>query len=318
MATTKIADIIEPSVFAAYVRQAIIEKSAIIASGIVTQDARLNSLVSGGGRTINMPFWKRIGGVSEILSDTTPLTPDKIATAKDVATMHFRGRAWGANELASAIAGDSAVDAISSMVAEWWVRDEQRVLIATLTGMFASASMSGHVFGAGTAPLDANMTLDAKQLLGDAADQLAAIFMHSKTFTALQKANLIDFIPNARGEIAFTRYLGYNVIIDDTMPVTGSGATAIYDTYLMANGVVGRGDGVPVDFTPVETDRDSLQGEDYLIYRRAFVLHPMGVSWTGTAAGTTPSNTELTTGTNWVKVYDDKHLGFVKIRHTVA
>jgi hypothetical protein len=318
MATTKIADIIEPEVFAAYVREMIIEKSAIIRSGITTQDTRLNSLVTGGGRTINMPFWRRIGGDSEVLSDINPLTPDKIGTAKDVATMHKRGRAWGANELASAIAGDSAIDAIASMASEWWTREEQKILIATLTGMFASPTMATHVYGDGSVVLDANMTLDAKQLLGDASDQLAAVFMHSKTYTHLQKLNLIDFIPDARGEIVLTSYLGYRVIIDDTMPVTGSGASAVYTTYLMANGVVGRGDGTPVDFTTVETDRDSLLGEDYLIYRRAFVLHPMGVSWIGTAAGTTPTNAELMMGANWQKVYDDKHLGMVQIKHLVG
>ena len=310
---TKIADIIEPEVFALYVREAIIEKSAIIGSGIAATDTRLDSLVSGGGRTINMPFWRRIGGESEVLSDITPLTPAPIGTDKDIATMHLRGKAWGANELASAIAGDSAVNAIASMVAEWWTRDEQRTLISTLAGMFSSASMATHVLDQSSVLIDANMTLDAKQLLGDASDQLSAVLMHSRTFTSLQKQNLIDYIPNARGEIAFNTYLGYRVIIDDTMPVAGS----VYSTYLMANGAVGRGDGIPVDFTTVETDRDSLLGEDFLIYRRAFVLHPMGVSWVGTAAGTTPTNAELRNGTNWQKVYHDKHLGFVEIKHAL-
>ena len=36
------------------------------------------------------------------------------------------------------------------------------------------------------------------------------------------------------------------------MPVNGN----VYSTYLMANGVVGRGDGVPVDLTPIEVDRN--------------------------------------------------------------
>ena len=308
---TKIADIIEPAVFAAYVREAIIEKSALIASGIITQTAQLNQLVSGGGRTINMPFWRRIGGRSTVLSDTTPLDPKSIGTAKDVATMHFRGEAWGANELASAIAGDSAIDAIASMVAEWWAREEQQMLISTLVGVFSSSTMQNHVADNAGQPLDANMTLDAKQLLGDAHSQLAAIFMHSKTFTHLQKQNLIDYIPNARGEIDFSTYLGYRVVYDDTMPVNAD----TYSTWLMADGVIGRGDGVPVDFTPVETDRDSLLGEDILVHRRAFVLHPSGVSWIGTAAGTTPSDAELRTGTNWERVYDPKHVGMVEIRH---
>jgi len=315
MAVTKISDIIEPAVFAAYVREAIIEKSALIRSGIITQNALLNTLVAGGGRTIKMPRWNRISGDSEILSDTTPLTPGKITTSQDIATMHMRGKAWGANELASAIAGDSAVNAIASMVADWWTEDEQKILISTLVGMFASTTMSAHVYGDGTGVLSANMTLDAKQLLGDASGQLSAVLMHSKTRTHLQKENLIDYIPNARGEIEFASYLGYKIIEDDTMPVTGSGAASVFSTFLMASGVVGRGDGVPVDLTTAETARDALAGEDILVSRRAFALHPFGVAWIGTAAAATPSHTELRTGTNWSRVYDNKHLGFVEIKH---
>ena len=190
MPATRISDIIEPEVFAPYLREAIIEKSALIQAGIITQNTRLDELVSGGGRTLNMPFWRRIGGEDEILSDTTPLTPEGIGTERDVATMHFRGKAWSASELASAIAGDSAIDAIASMVAEWWTRREQQVLISTLIGMFASSSMSSHVHDVSTQPIDAKMTLDARQLLGDASSQLTAIMMHSRTLTELKKQSL--------------------------------------------------------------------------------------------------------------------------------
>jgi hypothetical protein len=311
--STKIRDIIEPTVFAAYVRQLIIEKSALIAAGLYTPSDRLNTLVSGGGRTINMPFWKRLGGDSEILSDENPLTPDKIGTGKDVAALHLRGKAWGANELASSIAGDSALDAIASMVAEWWNREDQKILIATLVGMFASQTMQSHTHGDGTQPISAEMTLDARQLLGDAANQLSLALMHSQTLTRLKKLNLIESIPDARGEVAFENYLGYRVVEDDSVPVNNN----VYSTYLVARGVIGRGEGTPVDFTPVETDRDSLLGEDILIHRRAFVLHPLGVAWIGTAADTTPSNAELRTGSNWSRVYDPKHLGFIEIKHRV-
>jgi len=315
MAITRISDIIEPAVFAAYVREAIIEKSALINSGLVTQSDKLNGLVTGGGRTINMPFWRRIDGDSEVLSDVTPLTPMGIGTAKDVAVMHLRGNAWGANELASAIAGDSAMEAIASMVAEYWVRQEQRILISTLTGVFTSAAMvAEHVLDRSSETISAENTLDAKQLLGDAADQLAAIVMHSKTYTKLQKQNLIEFIPNARGEIVIPTYLGYRTVTDDTVPYSGN----VYSTYLLGNGVFGRGDGTPVDFTPVETDRDSLQGTDYLVNRRAFVLHPLGVRWTGAnISGEAPSNTELQDGANWERVYDRKHIGMILLKHTL-
>ena len=116
--------------------------------------------------------------------------------------------------------------------------------------------------------------------------------MHSAVYTTLQKQNLITFIPNSRGEVNIPTYMGYRIIVDDGCPVSGTGAAAIYSTYMFANGSFGRGDGVPVDLTPVETDRDSLASDDILINRRALVLHPFGVKFTNaTVAGVTPSNT---------------------------
>ena len=310
---TRISDVIEPITFANYVIERTRELSALIEAGIVTQDATLNSLVVGGGRTVNMPMWAKLTGESEILSDTTPLTPRGITTKQDIAVQHFRGNAWSANALASAVAGSSAMTAIGNQVANYWVKDEQRVLISTLRGVFDSPTMSNHRLVV-TEGISAPNVLRAKNLLGDAAGQLTAMAVHSMTMTLLQIQNLIVYIPNARGEVVIPTYLGYRLIVDDMMPFTGN----TFDTYLFADGVIGRGDGIPVDGTPVETDRDSLQDDDYLINRRYFVLHPFGVRWVGTSAGLAPTNNELATGANWEKVYDDKNIGMVLLRHTVT
>jgi len=257
-------------------------------------------------------MWGRLQGESEVLSDQDELTVNKIGTSKDIAVQHFRGKAWGANELSSALAGDSALNAISGQVTGYWVSDEQTVLVSSLNGVFSNAAMaSTHVNTAGS--ISPKAILDTKQLLGDAASQLAAMFVHSATFTELQKQNLIIYIPTARSEVMIPTYLGYRLLVDDEMPTDGT----YYDTYIMAAGCIGRGDGVPVDATPVETDRNSLAGEDILITRRYFLLHPYGISWTGEAAGLSPTNAELATGTNWQKVYADKNIGMVCLRHTL-
>jgi hypothetical protein len=215
------------------------------------------------------------------------------------------------------------MNAIGDFVSEWWTRDEQQVLISTIVGMMAAASMQDLVENRPSDVIDAPMVLDAKQRLGDAADQLTGILMHSMTLTTMQKQNLIEYIPDARGEISIPMYLNYRVLVDDTMPFIPAvgGATpspAVYSTFLVANGVIGRGDGVPVDQTSVEVDRDSLAGTDYLVNRRAYAMHPAGVSWIGTAASTTPSDAELRTGTNWERVWSTKQVGIVEIKHLCA
>jgi hypothetical protein len=320
MAVTRISDVIVPEHFAAYVIERTAEKSKILNSGIAVANPRLNELITGGGTTINMPYWKDLSGADEVLSDSTPLTPGKINADKDVACVLYRGKAFGANELAGALAGDDPVDAIVERFADYRARQEQKTLIATLQGVFSAASMANHVLdkSAAAGGIDGNMVLDAKQLLGDSADQLQAIMMHSAVFTELQKQNLIQYTTTSDGKIAFATYLGYNIVVDDGMPVDTTGNDPIYTTYLFARGSIGRGEGTPVSLTLAETDRDSLAGDDFVINRWALVMHPMGVKWKGTPTGATPSNTELATGTNWERVYEDKNIGIVAIKHKIS
>ncbi|MDR1193793.1 MAG: coat protein [Peptococcaceae bacterium] len=320
MAKTKISDVIVPEVFAAYVIQMTKELSALIQSGVAISNPKLDELVTQGGKLINMPFWKPITGEEEVLSDSDSLTPAKITTDADVAALLIRGKAWSSNELAGALAGDSPMRAISAQLAGWWSRREQAILISILNGIFATALAGTHVnniSGASgeAAVISGNAILDTKQLLGDASDQLTALATHSAVYTTLQKQNLITFIPNSRGEINIPTYMGYRLIVDDGCP----NAEGVYTTYMFGAGCFGRGDGVPVDITPVETDRDSLASDDILINRRALVLHPFGVKFTNnTVSGATPTNAELATGANWAKVYEDKAIGIAMLKHRIA
>lgn len=314
MAVTKIADVIVPEIFTPYVIEKTAEKSKILTSGIAVANPKLNELVTAGGLTMNMPFWQDLAGDDEVLSDQNPLTPGKIGADKDVAALLLRGKAWGANELAGALAGDDPMAAIADRVSDYWARQEQKILVSVLKGVFASEDMKDHVLDKSTEAISGTVVLDGKQLLGDSAENLQAIMMHSAVYTDLQKQNLIEFVPASDGKVMIPKYLTYDVIVDDGMPVEGG----VYTTYLFARGSIGRGEGTPVSLTPTETDRDSLAGEDYLINRRALVMHPMGIKWIGEAEGTTPSNAELATGTNWKRVYESKNIGMVAIKHKVA
>ena len=170
---------------------------------------------------------------------------------------------------------------------------------------------------AGTQSLiNANAVLDTKQLLGDAANHLTAIAMHSATFTLLQRQNLVEYIPNSEGIIDFPRYLGYKVIIDDGLASVGN----VFSTYLFAEGTFARGEAVPESLTPIEFGRDILASDDILVSRRALCLHPIGVSWKSpeNSPNTTPSDSELMNGDNWAKVAEDKAIGIVMLRHRVA
>lgn len=320
--TVKISDVIVPEVFNPYVVQRTMELSAVFQSGIAQRSQEFDRLASSAARTVQMPFWGDLNGEDEVLSDTGALTPGKIQANKDEAVILRRGRAWGANDLGANLAGDDPMRAIADLVAAYWARRYQAALIATLQGVFASPSMSALVHdisgqSGDAAVISAKTTVDAAQKLGDAKAQLTAIVMHSATEAALAKQDLIEYVKPSTGSIEVPTFLGKRVIVDDGVPYDPD--TGTYTTYLFGPGAVAYGEGNPVGFVPTETDRDSLAGEDFLINRRTFILHPRGVRFkSAQVAGVSPSNTELANGANWERVYEPKAIRIVKFVHKLA
>lgn len=436
---TSLANVIVPEIFVPYVIERTAAKSKILQSGIAVANPKLNELVTRGGTTMKMPFWQDLQGRSQLWTEGSDIEVRNITAEADIAALLLRANAWGATDMSGALAGDDPMKAIGELVSDYWARDEQTTLLYILKGVFASSSMADHILdkstAAGTAAnIDGNMVLDAKQLMGDAADKLTAIAMHSAVFTSLQKQNLITTVMEvgpSGSQIAIPTYLGYRVVVDDSMPTATTISTAgvytltistaatagdkisingteytfvandstatgnvikvgadgtaaqqaaniaaltvsgftlantagqatvtftnssstvastmpaisvtkvattgtlvaaianttpevksvVYTTYLFARGVIGRGEGTPVSFVPVETDRNSLGSKDVLIHRRAFVMHPYGIKWAGSSALETPSDDELATGSNWVRVYESKNIGIVAIKHKIA
>ena len=313
MAKTKISDVIVPEVFNPYVVQRTMELSALYNSGIISNNPELDRLASSGGTTINMPYWEDLNGDDEVLSDDGALTPAKITAGQDIAVLLMRGKAWSANDLAKALSGDDPMAAIGDLVAEYWARRMQATAIKLLDGAFAASNMTNKVLdisslGDDKAKINGETFLDALQLMGDAKDKLTGVIMHSATETQLRKNNLIQTELDSNNK-PISLFMEKRVIIDDSCP-TSAGE---YTTYLFGEGAIGLGNGgAPV---PTETDRDSLAGDDILINRKHYILHPRGVKWIGSAAGSSPTNAELATGTNWSRVYEDKAIRMVKFVH---
>lgn len=307
---TRIADVIVPEVFNPYVIEKTSELSALEQSGIIVNNPELDKLASSGGRIINMPYWEDLDGDDEVLSDTEPLTPDKITANKDAAVLLMRGKAWTANDLAKALSGDDPMGAIGNLVAAYWARRRQATLLATLKGVFSSESMADNTHSIEEG-FTAETFIDASYKLGDAEDKLTAIVVHSTTFASLRKQDLIEFVKDSQNQ-PFPTYMGKRVIVDDGMPKDDD----TFTTYIFGEGAVGLGNGgAPV---PTETDRDSLQGDDILINRQHFILHPRGVKFTDSeVAGESPTNAELGTADNWNRVYEPKNVRIVAFKHKI-
>ena len=334
MAKTAVADIIIPAVFEKYAIERTAALSAFVQSGIVEHAPEFDELASGGGRTVEMPFWKDLTAARQLLSDSASLTVNKITADKDIARIHNDAQAWSVNHLAKVISGDDPMQAIVDLVADYWARTDQGLVISCLKGIFASASMAGNKLAIASEIL-ANQTaatrlngatfVDATATLGDRGDRLTAVAMHSATEAALRKLDLIDFVPDSEGKAQIKTFQGRRVVVDDALPVrNGTTSGLVYTTYLFGPGAFAKG-AAPLDSTPlqgghgtegVEITRQSMESDTALINRRRYILHPRGVKFNSAAvAGDSPTNAELENGANWTRVFENKNVRVVAIDH---
>lgn len=327
MAETRVADIVKPDVFNPYVVERTAELSALVQSGIVVRDPAIDTLARTGGNIISLPFFTDLTGDDEVLSATGgSLTVGKIESGTDKARLFCRGRAFGVNDLAKALSGDDPMRAIADLVAQYWNRKEQALLIKILTGVFLDnvandasdlvkdVSIADGANAAAGNFMGSDAVQDAAQLLGDAKGMLTAIAMHSVCQTRLAKQNLITTVKNSDGSLIVKKYMDLDVITDDTCPVVAGGQSGyVYTSYLFAKGAIARGEGqAPV---PTETDRDTLAGNDILVNRRHFILHPRGIAWQeANVAGNSPTNAEAALAANWSRVYEKKNIRVVALK----
>ena len=312
--STKIADVIVPSIFTPYTQQITEEKSRLIQSGALARDGALDGLLAGGGLTFNVPSWKDLDNDEERVSTDqehlpsfgagTEPTPNKIGTLQEVGVRLSRNNSWGTSDLTAVLAGADPAQAIASRVGAYWTRRLQAAFVATMTGVFAdnaaapsgtehvqndlTVDISGGSFVDGVTNFSAEAFIDAAVTMGDSMEDLGLMLVHSVVYARMQKNNLIDFIPDASGQINIPTFLGRTVVVDDGMPRSSS----VYQTWLFGAGAIRLGVGAPA--VPTEVDRKpgagNGGGQEVLYNRVEWMLHPAGHAYVGTAPNGGPTN----------------------------
>ena len=336
MAKTAVADIIIPTEFEKYAIERTAELSRFGESGIIEMAPEFNELAAGGGREVKMPFWKDLTATRQLLSDSATLTVNKITSDQDISRIHNDAQVWSVNHLANVISGDDPMQAIVDLVGGYWARTDEGLVISALKGVFAAASMSANLLAIHSESVAAQTSatrlngatfVDACTKLGDAADRLTAVAMHSGTEAALRKLDLIDFIPDSEGKAMLRTFQGRRVVVDDTLPTrAGSTDGTVYTTYLFGQGAFAKGvaplDGAALQggfgTEGVEIARVALDSDTVLINRRRYILHPRGVKFNSTTvAGDSPTNAELELAVNWTRVWEAKNVRLVAITHNL-
>ena len=335
MPVVAISDIYEGRPWADYLSLMTIEKSLFVQAGIMAQTPELAAVVARGGREFDMPFWEDLPHDVDANSrskpatdDTTDITPDKATTGTDVAHTDYRTQSWATASVVKYPAGVDPANYIMDKRVDWWVKENQRILLLKLRGIFATALASTHendisvdtAAGVTSAALISSAAIqDTRFLLGDRYDELAGIIMHSTVYKRLENLNLITFVPTS-DQLAtqIPTYHGIRVFVDDGMTVTAVADTFHYDTYLFGMGAVaftmipftGEDNQVALWYDPLKgTGSGSLD----IITRQQSIMHPRGVSWVDTIAGDYPTDAELLDGASWAKVYPDKLIKITRL-----
>lgn len=334
MASTRLDDIYAPNAFARGTTINQIQLNAFLASGVAVADPIITEKLSGGANEISIP---RLQGVTikepNYSSDdpTVFSTPGKVATLVQKARSAQRNESWSAMDLARDLTDRDPVGAITETIGGFWATDDEKRLIQSCLGILADnkANDAGDMVKNVASDLVAATTDDerisgdvvitAAQTLGDRKTRLTAIAMHSVQHARLQRLGLLvnSFDPET-GRLLFQTYLGYRVIVDDSLPVTLGSNRITYTAILFAAGAVGYGTG-KVE-TPSEIERKASSGNgggETVIHSRVNTCyHPYGFEFkSASVAGQSPTYAELATASNWDRVVARKQvpIAFIQI-----
>ena len=312
---TRLSEVVVPDTFTALSQLRSLHMSAVFQTGVAQVNGTIAAFAaSNQGQIVNMP---RFGNLAQLTAESnrssdnpaSNSTPATIQQTTQKALKQARNQSWSEMDLTAELnSGERPMVAIANSAGDYWAKELDNNAISCLRGksLALEAQFSGEViYSAGNDPADlGSEVIKAAGLMGDLQSSMSVFIMHSKLYTQLNLQNLIDFIPDARGEVYFPTYQGKRVIESDAVLFT-AGSPNVYHCLLTVPGALGYGDGAPV--TPTEIDREPASGDgggqSILYNRRGFVFHMDGLSYDDTTTpivnGQTPSNTTLATANAW-------------------
>jgi len=334
-----LADIVKRNNFSTYVSEAIKERSAFIKSGAVVRNALLDA--TEGGTRIQVPEFNPIAPTEEILDGTGTwgtsgagyLTPQKIGTDTQIATICHRGFAYAVDDVAVLAAGEDPMGHIRNQLADAINKLNNARLFSHLAGLFGTALSSNKLdlAKAGASATEANFLTasaiaKARNLLGERGEDLDILIVHPTVAYYLYQVGMLTFSSSSLssgggiqwggGGVGVTdrsigQFAGMNVVIDsqvNTFAPGASGHQKEFRCYLIKSGTILEGQQSPLS---IEAERNILSKQDVMSVDYHSAYHVMGTKWTNAADN--PANSALRTGSNYGVTYDIDQIPMVEI-----
>ena len=335
-----LADIVKRNNFSDYVSQAIKERSLFIQSGAVVRNALLDA--TAGGTRIQVPEFNPIAPTEEILDGTGTwgtsgagyLTPQKIGTDTQIATICHRGFAYAVDDVAVLAAGEDPMGHIRNQLADAINKLNSTRLFYQLHGLFGSALSANKLdlgVAASSGAAEANYLTAAtvargRSLLGERGEELDTIVVHPSVAYYLYQVGMLTFSTSALstgtgiqwggGGVGITdrsvgQFAGMNVVVDSSVNsvVPGSsGHIKEFYCYLIKSGTIL--EGVQQDLA-IEAERNVLSKQDVISVDYHSTYHIMGTKWND--ASDNPTNSNLGAKAKWALTYDADLIPIVQL-----
>jgi hypothetical protein len=115
--------------------------TALYQSGVAVPNGEMEAQLGAGAESFTVPFWADLPDVEADITNDNPAilsTPQKITAAKQVVRKSFVHASWSEMSLASELSGSSALERVQSRVQDYWDRQREKRIIASLMGVLYS------------------------------------------------------------------------------------------------------------------------------------------------------------------------------------
>lgn len=334
--STFLGDLFQRPDFKSAILEEYMYRNSFQASGVIARNTAMDG--REGAVVTTMPFFQPFEAFEEEIDSNATwgasgkgyLTPQKINSAQFRVPFVHRGFAAAVDDLSQMGSGEDPMAAIRSYIAANMNKFRNDYLFALLDGMFKTGGpLAGQVLNVATATgtgsaatgaashLNAGVVVGLQNLLGERGSDLTTIAMHSAVRNELVRMGMLTFSSPANltatsnvqwggggagvTQSAIEYFAGLRIVVDDRLDgVEGTGAASgdakQYPVYAFGPGAVQ--EGIQQDFR-LEADRNILSKQDVISSDWHFAMGIPGIDWKGTPAGTYPTNTEISTATNW-------------------